>query len=303
VAALYPPLNALKTFEAAARLRSFARAADELNVTPGAISRQIRTLEDLLGFQLFDRNHREVLLTPAARVYAESLGDSFRQIERATRRLLESRGNKPLHVHSAITFTLRWLVPRLVHFHALYPRQEIRLATMIPDDEELAASDHVHLQIRAHSAMVVPPPRLVGHRLIDIDLLPVCSPALLAEGALDGRKGAFPTQTLLHSNARRRDWGTWLSAAEISGIDAEGGIVFESSSLAYQAAIEGIGIAMGMQALVANDIKAGRLVVPYGFVWKTDTGFYLVHSRAVSDISPVKEFRDWIQQQASREHP
>jgi LysR family transcriptional regulator, glycine cleavage system transcriptional activator len=294
VSARLPPLNALKAFEVAGRLMSFARAAEELNVTPGAVSRQIRTLEDLLGFQLFDRNHREVALTPEAQVYANALGDSFRQMERATRRLRESRGHRALHVHCAITFTLRWLVPRLVDFHARHPRREIRLATMLPDDDELAASNHINLQIRTDAAMAALAPRLIGHRLVDIDLVPVCSPALLAAGALDGRQDELQRFTRLHSNARRHDWATWLSAAGIRDIDAESGIVFESSSLSYQAAIEGMGIAMGMYALVEQDIKAGRLVMPFSFIKRTDTGFYVVHAANAAQDEAVRDFTTWI---------
>ena len=277
---------------------SFARAAEELHVTPGAISRQIRTLEDLLGFQLFDRNHREVVLTPEGRVYAASLGDCFRQMERATRRLLESRRHQALHVHCAITFTLRWLVPRLVDFHARHPRREIRLATMLPDDDELAASNHVNLQIRTDAIMAALAPRLIGQRLVDIDLVPVCSPSLLAAGALDGRKNEMQRYTLLHSNARRHDWGTWLQAAGISEIDADSGIVFESSSLSYQAAIEGIGIAMGMYALVEQDLKAGRLVMPYNFIKRTDTGFYIVYAASAAHEESVRDFSTWIASEA-----
>lgn len=301
MAARLPPLNALKTFEAAGRLMSFARAAEELNVTPGAISRQIRTLEDILGFQLFDRNHREVQLTPEGQVYAISLGDSFRQMERATRRLMESRRHQALHVHCAITFTLRWLVPRLVDFHARHPRQEIRLTTALPDDDELASSSHVNLQIRTDAIMASLAPRLVGHRLVDIDLLPVCSPALLASGALDGRKSEMQHYTCLHSSARRHDWGTWLAAAGISDIDADSGIVFESNSLAYQAAIEGIGIAMGMNALVQQDLDAGRLVVPYNFIKGTDTGFYIVHAANAANVETVRNFSSWIVSEARNE--
>lgn len=295
-----PPLNALKTLEAAGRLMSFTRAADELHVTPGAVSRQIRSLEDTLGFPLFERNHRDVRLTPESKAYVDALTDSFRQMERSTRRLLESRRQQPLYLHSAITFTLRWLVPRLVNYHALHPKQEIRLSTALPDPEELAASTDASLRIRTEAALAATP-ALVGHRLVDIDLVPVCSPHLLAKHALT--KEGFREQMLLRSFARPKDWGIWLEAAGIDGVDPEGGICFESSSLAYQAAIEGIGIALGMKALVAADIAAGRLVVPYDFELKTETGFYMVYSRAASQHGALMNFRDWIVGEAEAKRP
>lgn len=288
-----PPLNALKTLEAAGRHMSFTRAAAELHVTPGAISRQIRTLEDLLGFPLFERNHRDVQLSPEGKAYVESLGDSFRQMERATQRLIESRRHQPLYVHTAITFTLRWLMPRLVAFHARHPRQEFRLSTVIPDPEELAASTHVALQIRS-DAILAGMPGLIGHRLMDIELVPVCSPALLATGALDGDPLALQNHTLLHSFARRKDWAAWLDAMQLGDVDPHGGIVFESSSLAYQAALDGIGIAMGMRGLVEGDLQAGRLVTPHSFALRSDTGFYLVYGHAAARLASVIEFRDWI---------
>lgn len=303
MAARLPPLNALRTLEAAGRLMSFTRAAEELHVTPGAVSRQIRTLEDLFGFQLFDRNYREVQLTQEGRVYVESLGDSFRQMERATRRLIESRRHQVLHIHCAITFTLRWLVPRLVRFHARRPREELRLATLLLDDEELAGSTHVNVQIRSAAIMASLAPRLAGHRVIDVDLVPVCSPALLRSGALDADGAQIGNNTLLHSNARPHDWGAWLTAAGIRDVDAGSGIRFESSSLAYQAAIEGIGIAMGMRSLVEGDIRAGRLVCPHHFVKQTETGFYIVYSSAVPTDGAVAEFRDWLLAEAANGPP
>jgi LysR family glycine cleavage system transcriptional activator len=226
-----PSLNGLKTLESAGRLMSFARAAEELCVTPGAVSRQIRTLEDLLGFQLFDRNHREVRLTPEAKEYVDSLGECFRQMERATYRLTKTHRHQALHVHCAFTFALRWLMPRLVGFHARHPHQEIRLATRHANNEELASSDHINLQIKTESVMAELAPALIGHRLMDIEIVPVCSPTLLGPDEQVGDKSIFRNHTLLHSNVRRKDWEEWLINAGIADADPESGIVFESSTL------------------------------------------------------------------------
>ena len=181
---------------------SFTRAAEELHVTPGAISRQIRTLEDILGFALFDRNHREVRLSAESKAYVASLSDSFRQMERATRRLVDQHREEPLHIHAAITFTLRWLVPRLNAFHARHPKQQIRLSTALPDADELAASNDVSLRLGPFGDPAGTSPALTNHYLFDIDLVPVCSPSLLRQGALDTDPQAFAGHTLLRSHAR-----------------------------------------------------------------------------------------------------
>jgi len=289
-----PPLNALRMLEAAGRLASFTRAAEELHVTPGAVSRQIRLLEDTLGFPLFERHHREVRLSARAAAYVEQLSDSFRQMERATVRLIEQHQQPLLNVHIAITFTLRWLVPRLAAFHARHPRQEIRLSTALPTAQELAASTDVCLQMRSPAMIAAGAPLLAAHRLFDIELVPVCSPALMREGALDGRMGAIRDHMLLHSNARPDDWAAWMQAAGLREADARSGIFFESSSLAYQAALEGVGIAIGMKRLVEADLAAGRLVMPSGFVHRTDLAFHLLYAKSAATHAPVAAFRDWI---------
>jgi LysR family glycine cleavage system transcriptional activator len=299
VATRLPPLNALKTLEAAGRLMSFARAAEELHVTPGAVSRQIRTLEEILGFPLFDRNHREVRLSAECKAYVDQLGDSFRQMERATRRLVEHHRQQVLHVHIAITFTLRWLVPRLAGFHARRPRQQIRLSSDLPTAEELAATLDVSLQTRSAAMIAASTPLLTAHKLFDIDLVPVCSPTLLGSGALDGRFADLSQFTLLHSNARPQDWALWLKAAKTRDVDPQSGIFFESSSLSYQAAVEGIGIAMGMFRLVRADLLAGRLVMPCSFLHHTDIAFYLLYATAAAENETVAEFREWLLAEAA----
>ena len=291
----FPALNALRALEAAGRHVSFTRAAEELNVTPGAISRQIRGLEDILGFPLFERNYREVKLTPECAIYVESLTDTFAQLERATRRLVDSRKQNYLHIHVAITFTLRWLVPRLIQFHALHPTREVRTSTVLPREDELIfMPTDVSIQIRNEQIVKAAAPALIAHRLVDIELVPVCSPQLLEKHG-SGRDPSFwKAVKILQSSARPNDWGTWLTAANVTNIDPQGGIRFESSSLAYQAAIEGIGVAMGMRALVAEDLKSGRLVKAHPLVFPTETSFYLVYSQAAAKMAQVKEFRDWI---------
>ena len=289
-----PPLNALRAFEAAGRYVSFSRAAEELCVTPGAISRQIRGLEDILGFALFERSHREVKLTPESRIYLEALTDAFNQMEMATRRLVDSRKQNFLHVHCAMTFTLRWLVPRLVTFHARYPKREVRISAMLPGMADLGSlPTDVSIQIRNPDIVASLAPALIGHPLVDIELVPVCSPSLMAPGALGPEPGRWNDVTRLISSARPDDWETWAGASGCD-IDPQAGMRFESSSLAYHAAIQGIGVALAMKALVQEDLDAGRLVIAHPLIHPTGSAFYLLYSKAAAVMPQIKEFRDWV---------
>jgi len=296
-----PPLNALRALEAAGRHVSFSRAADELFVTPGAISRQIRGLEDTLGFSLFERNHREVKLKPESKIYVDALTDAFAQIERSTRRLVDSRKLNYLHVHTAITFTMRWLVPRLVTFHARHPTREVRMSTGLPGRVDLGASPvDVSIQIRNPEIVAGLAPDLIGHPLVDIELVPVCSPSLMAQEALSRDPLRWKQITRLISSARPNDWETWTTASGVD-LDPQVGMRFESSSLAYHAAIQGIGVALAMKALVQEDLDAGRLVIAHPLVHPTGNAFYLIYSQAAAVMPQVKEFRDWIVAEAA--HP
>lgn len=289
-----PPLNALRAFEAAGRNRSFTIAADELHVTPGAISRQIRTLEDHLGFPLFLRSHREVKLTPDAAAYLETITDVFERMERATSRMIDTRKQRLLHIHNSITFTLRWLVPRLSAFHIAHPKNEIRLSTALPSAADLCAfPTDVSIQIR-DEAKVAALPMLMHHRLVDVDLIPVCSPEYKARLGLGDDVEALQKATLLHSMMRANDWESWLAHVGARQVDANSGIKFESSSLALQSAIEGVGISIANRAFITKDLESGLLIAPFATSFKDGSAFYLSYSQAAAKLPQVAEFRDWM---------
>lgn len=297
-----PPLNALRAFESAGRNLSFAKAAAELYVTPGAISRQIHTLEKFLGCALFKRSYREVRLTPEASIYLETVIDMFRQVERATYRLTDSRKQRLLHIHAAITYTLRWLVPRLSGFHTKYPKNEIRLSATLPSNSELhAAPTDVTIRISSEVAAAAAP-TLVAHRLVDVELIPVCSPQYRDLHRLGGTPQSLLGTTLLHSSVRPDDWAAWLENTGTTGIDPRSGIDFESSSLAYQGALEGIGVAIAIRAFVETDLSSGRLVAPFEFGLRNGSAFYLTYSRAAAALPQVQEFRNWIVAEATAAH-
>lgn len=295
-----PPLNAIRAFEAAGRNQSFTLAAEELHVTSGAISRQIRTLEDHLGFSLFRRSHREVRLTPDAAAYLEAVTDVFERLERATSRLIDARKLRLLHIHNSITFTLRWLVPRLSFFHSAHPTTEIRLSTALPSAADLMASPtDVTIQIRDDAA-VRNLPMLHHHRLVDIELMPVCSPHYRDQHGLSADLSTFRDVTLLHSNMRPVDWRSWITKAGVAAVEPGSGIKFESSSLALQAAVEGVGMAIANKAFVTKELENGTLVAPYELVYSDGSAFYLSYSRAAARLPHVAEFRDWVTKEAGR---
>ncbi len=283
-----PPLSALRAFEAAGRNLSIARAAEELLVTPGAISRQIRALEDYLGMQLFERNHRDVKLTEASSAYVKSLTECFDEAERATRRMVRTQRHYTLHVYSSITFTLRWLVPHLASFRAKHPDLEIKLTAALPSVVDLETGD-VDVAIQS----IPPPPDMISHRLIDVEFVPVCSAKLLADSGPLTTVADLSRVTLLSSNARLHDWENWLAAAGSPGLQPYHSISFENSILAYQAALEGIGVAIGRRFLIADDLASGRLVAPLDFVLRDGSAFHIVYSPKAASNPQVIQFRDW----------
>jgi len=253
-----PPLNALRAFEAAGRLGSFKEAAAALHVTHGAVSQQVRLLEEWLGAALFERHNRRVTLTPAAKAYLAEIGPLFEQLAQATARYgVPGPVSRTLSVNAPATFTLRWLVPRLAKFRAEHPDVEIKVETSNGPLESLK-DDH-DLIIRGG------PDTFYGYAMrpfLTEERLPVCSPALLQRQPL-GVPGDLRHHTLLHTSSLPRLWPDWLASAQIPGLRPAATLTFDHFYLTLQAAIDGIGIAMGPTSLVSDDLAAGRLVAPF----------------------------------------
>ncbi|CAG2143149.1 Glycine cleavage system transcriptional activator [compost metagenome] len=253
-----PPLNALRAFEAAGRLGSFKEAAAALHVTHGAVSQQVRLLEEWLGAALFERHNRRVTLTPAAKAYLAEIGPLFEQLAQATARYgVPGPVSRTLSVNAPATFTLRWLVPRLAKFRAEHPDVEIKVETSNEPLESLK-DDH-DLIIRGG------PDTFYGYAMrpfLTEERLPVCSPALLQRQPL-GVPGDLRHHTLLHTSSLPRLWPDWLASAQIPGLRPAATLTFDHFYLTLQAAIDGIGIAMGPTSLVSDDLAAGRLVAPF----------------------------------------
>ncbi len=294
-----PPFGALRAFESAARHASFTRAATELFVTPGAISRQIASLEEFIGFPLFERTNREVKLTGAGQEYALAITSAFLQVSDATKRLHASESQKVLRISAPLTFAMRWLMPRIAAFKTRHPHNEFRLTTVVPIPLKLATAEFdVGIRIFKTS-----PPDLIAHRLFDIEYVPVCSPKLIAAGKPLQQPSDLANHVLLHSSARPDDWTAWMQVAQLTGLDLSGGVHFETSSVAYEGALEGIGVALAMKGLVADDLASGRLVMPFDIAYRDGSAFCVCYQRK-ADLSPTLiAFRDWIVDEAGMPLP
>lgn len=251
-----PPLNSVGAFEAAGRLGSFKAAAAELNVTQGAISQQVRILEEWLRAPLFERHNRRVVMTPAGGNYLAEVGQALDQVAAATARYGETDATT-LRINAPASFSLRWLVPRIASFQAEHPKIKVRIESANgPVD---ALTENVDVVIRGgpdafHDYRVKP--------FLSETRIPVCSPALLDRIPLH-EVADLRRHTLLHTLSLPKLWRDWLSKAGAPALEAGADLVLDHIYLTLQAALDGVGIAMGPTALVAEDVKAGRLVAPF----------------------------------------
>lgn len=286
-----PPLNALRAFEAAARHSSFTRAANELSVTHGAVSRQIALLERWLGTPLFRRLTRKVVLTDEATGLLEVVGPAFERISRAAVDIVD-RPSLPLFVNAPPTFTMRWLIPRLSVFQRRSPGIEVRLSSSIdPIDFSREAYD---LAIRRGKA---PWSGLESRAFLPEDGLLVCSPDLLEGSGLRSVED-LGAHTLIHTATEPDAWSDWLGAAGSADVRPRGHLTFEQLYYALQAAIEGLGVAVAPFALVADDVAAGRLAIPLPGRSRT-RNYFAVHQRNPHKQDSLKAFCDWLEEEGA----
>jgi LysR family transcriptional regulator, glycine cleavage system transcriptional activator len=289
-----PPLNALRAFEAAARCGNFTRAAHELCVTQGAVSRHIATLEAWLEVQLFERGRHGIRLTPAGQSYHASMRVAFDQIELGTRQLQQSPDEWLLRIKLPPTFAIRWLIPRLARFHAKHPRIDVQITTSHkPTDFE---RDDVDVSIHSEPS----PPEGPGYRLLFREtLLPVCAPALLQRDPPLAQPADLAQHALLSSLNRPQDWPAWLEAAGLSGLDIHRGLKFENAAMAYQAAAEGLGVMMGLLAFVRDDLASGRLVAPLALRLPTEGGYFMAWRADRPVPQRVRDFEHWMAEEVA----
>ncbi|MHC2374480.1 LysR family glycine cleavage system transcriptional activator [Bradyrhizobium diazoefficiens] len=286
-----PSLNGLRAFEAAARHLSFTLAASELNVTQTAISHQIRRLEEELGIRLFIRQNRALALTPEARDYLPGVRAAFNDLRLATDRLLRRDDDKVLTLSTLASLAAKWLLPRLTDFQEQHPGIDVRIttSTSLVDFQR----DDVDAAIRYGRGQW---PGLRADWLMADELFPVCSPSLLRGDKPLQRPEDLRNHPLLHtSNANSDDWRLWLTAAGLpADIAKQPGITFDMIFMTIQAAIDGIGVAMGRTSYVQDDIAKGRLVVPFKIALPADAGFYLVAPEGRREAPKLTAFRQWI---------
>ncbi len=284
-----PPLNALRAFEAAARRGSFTRAAEELCVTQGAVSRHVGTLESWLESRLFVRGRRGIELTESGEAYFRVVQAALDQIEFGTRRLRATPGQPRLRIKLPPTFAIRWLIPRLARFHAAHPRVDVQITT----SHQRADFGREDVDASIHSEPR-PPSGPGFRRLFGETLVPVCAPALLADGPPLVHPGDLARHVLLCSMNRPGDWPAWLAAAGTSGIDGNSGLKFENAALAYQAAADRLGVMVAVKAFVQDDLASGRLVAPFRLEVGTRGAYYLAYPDTPTPPSAVKDFEAWV---------
>jgi LysR family glycine cleavage system transcriptional activator len=289
-----PPLNALRAFEAAARHLSLTKAAAELHVTPGAISQQVKTLEDYLGVQLFRRLNKALLLTGAGQASLPALRDAFDRLAQAVEALRARDAEQPLTVSVAPSFGAKWLVPRLDRFREVHPGIDVRIdaSNRLVDLVREGVDIGIRYGMGNYSGMRV-------DSLLSEEVFPVCAPRLL--------KGPHPLRvpadlrwhTLLHIDwvsgfETWPDWRMWLLSAGVSNIDPVHGPRFSHASMAIQAAIEGHGVTLGGSVLVEDDLATGRLVKPFQLSCPVAFAYYLASPAATANHPRVTAFREWI---------
>lgn len=286
----YPPLNWLRAFEAAARRGSFAAAAEELRVTPSAVSQHVRALESRLARPLFDRRPNGVALTPAGRRYAEELGRAFASIDKATASLLDRGVRALLIIRVATSFASQWIAPRLDLFRTAYPEIDLRLTALGPGVEQ--ARGAVDAEIRYGWGGW---PGLDTVQVLREEIFPVCSPKLASRIATPEDLGRFD---LLHVPGYAQDWDEWLALAGAAGIDTGAGSSFDQSIMAIRAAVEGKGVMLGRSSLIGRELAAGLLVAPFAPRLKSTGAYWFLTTREGSQAPKVGAFREWLLEEA-----
>ncbi len=284
------PLNGLKAFEAAARHLSFTRAADELHVTQAAVSHQVKTLEQRLGVKLFRRLPKSLRLTDEGQALLPELRDAFDRMTRAINRVTSAQAASALSVSTLTTFALSWLVSRLPRFQARHPDVEVRLNTTgrLVD----FAREDVDIAVRYGDGNW---PGLHVEKMFEDELTPLCGraykdrlrePADLRDVPLLDASPPEPASV--------GEWGTWFKAAGIGQRPATRAATFDSTKIAVQAAIDGMGVAIGSPYLFAEDIAAGRLFQPFPLTVRNGKTYWLVCAEGTASRPKIKAFRDWI---------
>jgi LysR family glycine cleavage system transcriptional activator len=295
-----PPLNALRAFEAAARHLSLSLAANELNVTPAAISHQVRLLENHIGLSVFERNGRGLVLTDAGAAGLRDLREGFERLSAAMDAIGSLGETGTLAVSVAPSFAAKWLLPRLYSFERQHPEIDVHVSASM----HLAdfARDRIDVAIRYGAGGY---PDIFFEKLLPETVVPVCSPDLLGGKTLRSARDLL-SLPLLHDDSPDNDpscpnWDMWLRAAGVDDVDVGRGPRLNQASLVIESAILGRGVALAKLTLAAADIQAGRLMRPIEMERPVDFAYYFVAPRAKLNLPKVVYFREWLRHQTDLE--
>jgi LysR family glycine cleavage system transcriptional activator len=286
-----PPLNALRAFEAIARHLSFARAADELHVTPAALSHQIRALEDQLGLPLFHRRTRAIELTDAGRLIYPGLHAGFESVRGAMAQLDRSRDSNVLVISATPGLVAKWLMPRLWRFLHAHPDIDARVSASMKVADFAAEGVDVAIRLSRENH-----PELYAERLFNDSVLPVCSPHLVEQGLRT--PADLPRFPLIHydiptSMRAPPLWADWFAVAGLQG-DATRGLKVNVADHALDAAVAGAGVSLSFKLIASDDVHSGRLVTPFGPELPLASGYNFVCPKGHEKRPSVRAFRDWL---------
>lgn len=284
-----PPLNPLRVFEVVARLKSFSKAAEELFVSQSAVSRQIGLLEDYLGIQFFHRDRAGVRLTESGERYYQDIGPAFERIIAATKRLGVDKDIVYLRLRVYSTFAAKWLLRRMSDFQQTNPEVRLRITTAVAPAD--FAKEAVDAAIQFGDGKW---PGVDATYLFGDEIRPVCSPAYLKESGPIRTTADVQRCRLIHSHYRQDDWPDWFNAAKLSAPTEEDPLVLPNSLLAYQAALDGLGVVMAQPRFLEGEIDSGALLFVTNQVLHRDMAYYLVTPHGTSNRGQVEIVRDWM---------
>ena len=297
-----PPLNALRAFEAAARHLSLTRAAKELHVTAGALSHQIRGLEELLGRKLFERRVRSIALTTAGKQLHPGLQTGFMHIRDAVESLGDAGDARVLVISTPPGFTSKWLAPRLYRFSSAYPEIDARVSSSIGNAD--FTTDGVDVAVRNLAIDAAPDPELLIEKLIDLSFVPVCSPRLIETHGPFMVPEALRGVPLIHDETLGNrtgvpTWADWFMAAGVAGVDVTRGLRFNSADHALDATVEGAGVLLAHDVLAYDELRTGRLAIAFGLTLRSGRAYHVVCPKRWQDRPNVQAFRTWIKQEVA----
>lgn len=290
-----PSLNALKAFEAAARHESFTRAAEELCVTQGAVSHQVKALEADLGFKLFNRERQRLVITEAGREYLAVVRDAFDRIALGTARLTQRQASGVLTVSTSPDFAAKWLVHRLGRFSELHPEIDLRVSATLHHVD--FAREDVDMAIR-HGTGDASWKGLHGVRLATEELFPVCSPHLLPARAKPHAAASALRLPLLHLDDHS-GWTRWLETAGVKLGKPIQGLVLNRASMVIDAAINGQGIGLARSTLAAWDLVNKRLIAPFDVRLPLSSAYWIVAPKVTAELPKIATFRRWLLSEAA----